>query len=338
MAEKPYHLFSSADFLEDADFMRYVKFKLREDTAFWENWKNSFPENIDEFDNAALQLSLILSSGEFPYTDLFKDNLLSEINNSINFYERKKRKQRFLKIMFSGIASLVLITAFIGWYALSTIVVHSGYGKKLTVQLPDGSEVNLNSNSTLSYPRAFNWRSDREVTIKGEGYFKVRHINTNPSLIDYGDRFIARTREMTVRVLGTEFNIKNRRTSSSIALIKGKVQVTSKRSGKTFVMEPGDFIDFDATGDKKSTSSFNDDKIAWLTGKIIVNQTSVNDILRDFEDLYGYKVVLDSPALGNKKIDGAISIKNEDNVLFMLKNILNVDVQKHGKTIYLKNR
>jgi ferric-dicitrate binding protein FerR (iron transport regulator) len=103
-------------------------------------------------------------------------------------------------------------------------------------------------------------------------------------------------------------------------------------------MQPGDFIHFDENGKKLTTALNAGNETAWLSGKIIVSQTTVNEIIKDFEDLYGYHVVLDSPALGEKKIDGTISIRSEETLLFTLKNILNVNIKKEGKTIYLKNR
>jgi ferric-dicitrate binding protein FerR (iron transport regulator) len=77
---------------------------------------------------------------------------------------------------------------------------------------------------------------------------------------------------------------------------------------------------------------------AWADGKIIATGMSVQDIIDNYEDTYGYRIVLDNPALAKKTIDGTISIGTEDNLLFMLANILNADIERQGKVIYLRSR
>lgn len=338
MTNKPYHSFQTDDFLADRDFLRFVKYSYPDDVLFWNNWVSQSPENTVAYQQALIQLKLILSDGEIAVPYSFRENLLTDINDSINQFERKKQMKWRRTIWLSAAASIVLIASCISWYFLSTVVIRSDYAENRLVHLPDGSEVTLNGNSTLSYPRAFNWKPRREVNLDGEAYFKVKHLNLTPEQIKRGELFVAVTDGVSVQVLGTEFNLKERRNQTNVTLVKGKIQVQSKKTGKQYILSPGDLIDFNERGDEVKLKESVETQTAWISGKLIVNQTKVIDILHEFEDLYGYKVILDSPALGNKKIDGAISIKSEESLLFTLKNILNVDIKKEGKIIYLKNR
>ncbi len=76
--------------------------------------------------------------------------------------------------------------------------VRASKGQKLDIRLPDGSRIQLNANSTISYPEKFAGEI-REVTLKGEAYFDVTHIPSRP--------FIVRTTYASTQVLGTSFNI-----------------------------------------------------------------------------------------------------------------------------------
>ncbi|MDR1455463.1 MAG: FecR domain-containing protein [Tannerella sp.] len=73
------------------------------------------------------------------------------------------------------------------------------YGSKSMVMLPDSSLIWLNAGSRLRYGSAFN-RSDREVLIEGEAYFKVSENKAKP--------FFVKTSTVTLKVLGTSFNVK----------------------------------------------------------------------------------------------------------------------------------
>lgn len=338
MTDKPYHSFETEDFLADDDFLRYVKFSFPQDIFFWEEWKLRNPLNLASFNEARMQLQLILSDAEIPVPTDFKEDLLKDINTTINYFERDRKRKLFNRVGLASIASLLLIGAFIGWYSISTITIRADYGQNRLVHLPDGTEIILNANSTLSYPRALAWKSTRAVDLDGEAYFKVKHLNVTPNQIQSGEIFIANTNGVAVQVLGTEFNLKERRNLINVTLVKGRIQVRSKITGKHYILKPGELLDFDKKGLEVRTGIPLETQTAWVSGKIIVNQTKVSDILKQFEDLYGYNVVLDSPALGDKKIDGTISIRSEESLLFTLKNILNVDIKKEGKTIYLKNR
>jgi len=75
----------------------------------------------------------------------------------------------------------------------------SPYGSKSKVILPDGSSVWLNAGSTLRYSSVFNVQN-REVYLAGEGYFDVTHNEQTP--------FLVQTSTITVKVLGTAFNVK----------------------------------------------------------------------------------------------------------------------------------
>ena len=92
----------------------------------------------------------------------------------------------------------VLIIGVIGarmWFAPVTLTVP--YGETASIQLSDGSMVELNSGSTIKYARSFG--DERRVSLQGEAFFDVEK-ETRP--------FIVETFNGSVRVLGTTFNVK----------------------------------------------------------------------------------------------------------------------------------
>lgn len=329
--------YSPSDLLNDRRFIRFVR--TGEGAEFWEQWLGDHGERASEFREAQLQLQVILSDHR-EFNNIHSALLWERIDNSIVSQRKRKQRTRLIAFATSGIAAALLagITAY--WYLTSVVTISTGNAQVNRLILPDGSQVTLNANSSLSYHRAFNFLQNREVELSGEAYFNVRHKNSSPQQIRRGDVFKVSTRYLEVAVLGTVFDVKARDKNNRVSLISGKVSVRS-RSGKQQVeLSPGQSVTLDSklrlsevrhTGISEATTS-------WMQGKLTVDQTTVAEIVTEFEYIYGYKVVLPDTSYGNKKIDGAITLSSEENFLFVLKNILDANVRKEGRVIYFDKR
>jgi len=89
-------------------------------------------------------------------------------------------------------------------------------------QLPDGSIVVLEKNSSLVIAADFG-KSNRLVTLKGKGFFKVKRNVQKP--------FLVRVGELVTEVLGTSFKVGAAENTKSIevAVVTGKVSVYLNR-------------------------------------------------------------------------------------------------------------
>jgi transmembrane sensor len=338
MQQINYKDFTVREFLDDMDFLRYIKYQNTADVFFWENWKAENPEKKGLVEVAELQMRIILSPPSiFPAQGL-EDVLWAEIQASIaklKASEKMKKRRLFYGVSMAA-AMFIIVLGF--WFFNSNVVIRTGFGEMKTVRLPDSTKIILNSNSSVSYPRSYSFQRIRKVEVAGEAYFKVRHLAVANNKPGFGDVFIASTKNFEVKVLGTEFNIWDRREKSRVSLINGSIEINSIVTGEKRKITPGEFAEADKHGNLIIARSVSGQASSWRDGKLLVNQASVKEILTAFEDLYGYRVILDDPALANKKIDGSISIKSEQGLLFTLSQILDVNVKKEGKTIFLIKR
>ncbi|WET71102.1 FecR family protein [Sphingobacterium sp.] len=103
-------------------------------------------------------------------------------------------------------------------------------GSALTVKLIDGTQVQLNSGASLTYPTHFDDHT-RTVSLDGEAYFDVTHDSSKP--------FIVQTKQTQIKVLGTQFNIASDLSKTKIltTLIKGKVAVAAGHNQQ--ILSPG---------------------------------------------------------------------------------------------------
>jgi ferric-dicitrate binding protein FerR (iron transport regulator) len=116
----------------------------------------------------------------------------------------------------------------------SVVVALNGERKK--VVLPDSTTVHLNSGSRLSYNKDFG-KGNRQVWLNGEAFFEVTKDAAHP--------FLVNTDRMTVKVLGTVFNVKAYNTKEDIetTVVEGKVEVSLKEGAeKKVILLPSEKI------------------------------------------------------------------------------------------------
>ncbi len=117
------------------------------------------------------------------------------------------------------------VAVILGAYLLSDFWLYThyetGYGEIRMVRLPDSSRVILNANSILTIPRFGFGSGTREVLLKGEAEFAVKHTTDHR-------KFVVRTPDkLEVRVLGTEFIVYSRDRGLKVVLSQGSVQLRS---------------------------------------------------------------------------------------------------------------
>ena len=103
-------------------------------------------------------------------------------------------------------------------------------GSTLKLRLPDSSIVQLNSGSSIKISSSYGI-SNRNVILKGEGYFEVAHNKQTP--------FIVEVKDAKINVLGTNFNLSGYDQDNHVkaTLISGSIAVNTI-SDKT-VIKPG---------------------------------------------------------------------------------------------------
>ncbi|MEZ4971114.1 MAG: FecR family protein [Flavobacteriaceae bacterium] len=117
---------------------------------------------------------------------------------------------------YLGIAAVValLFVATFLYFGNLNEEISTQYAERTNIVLPDASEVQLNADSQISYSKR-KWAKKRDITLEGEAFFKVAK----------GKRFTVTTENGTVTVLGTQFNVENRKDYFEVACYEGLVSV-----------------------------------------------------------------------------------------------------------------
>lgn len=178
----------------------------------------------------------------------------------------------------------------------NTIVVPRGGEYKL--ELADGTLVWLNSDSELRYPVKF-VGNQREVQLKGEGYFKVSKNPEKPFRVMVGD--------MVVKVLGTSFNINAYKDQDNIltTLVSGKVDIQDVTGESLVVMKPNQQVDFrhgQVVVKEVDVTRF----VSWLDGKFYFNDMTLENIMSQLQRWYDIEVFFTDEKLKSYPFTGVI--------------------------------
>jgi len=163
------------------------------------------------------------------------------------------------------------------------------------IRLSDGSEIWLNSTSSLSFPSKFE-KNKREVTITGEAYCKIAKQTNQP--------FIIHLANDTVTVTGTEFNVNTYNAHTiKVTLVNGIVHFASGHSkvkiepGLQAVAENGHIVQAPFPAEKT---------LSWRQGLYMFEAADLDEISAVLMRWFGIKTQLDDPSLAHKKFTGAL--------------------------------
>ena len=237
---------------------------------------------------------------------------------------------------FARIAAVIIpLFLFAGgmFYYLSPqnemIEVSVAYGEQKHLILPDSSEVWLNAGSTILYPETFA-KDKRLVMLDGEAYFSVKKDTASP--------FIVEASQLSVKVLGTRFNVKAYPNDEKITttLTSGKVEV-SVQSQPPHILKPNEQLTYDKKSSDIHISMIDtNDTNCWMVGKLVFTNASVGEIFRTLER--HYNTTIDNTAtIPTSKRYTVKFLKDEslDEILNILKDIIGFDYQQYEKKIVI---
>jgi transmembrane sensor len=194
--------------------------------------------------------------------------------------------------------------------------------KKIT--LPDSSVVTLNKTSQLVYPDRFAGNI-REVNLKGEAFFNVAHDKSKP--------FMIHVNGVTVRVVGTSFNIKSAGDSTEVIVETGIVQVMQQ--DVEVRLKPKQKVMVKAGKFKKSNTP-DDLYNYYRTQKFVANKTPLWRLVEVLNEVYHVNIVIDNKQLGNRTITTTFNAGSLDGILDVIKKTLSVQIIRKPHLIIIK--
>ena len=203
----------------------------------------------------------------------------------------------------------------------------------MSALLPDGSQVTLNTGSSLKIQNKF--RNDqRMVRLTGEAYFEVSPDPARP--------FIVNTDKIEIKVLGTSFNVDAYKDKNEIEVVvnTGRVAVTKEGDiTERLILKSGNRGTFNKS-DQSLKLFVNEDLnfLSWKTRQLVFENNSLEEIILTLNKIYHSNILITGDSLKKNRVTASFSNQSLDAILNVLAATLDMDIRENNGDIVLAKK
>ncbi len=221
---------------------------------------------------------------------------------------------------------------------------------EMSIQLQDGSRVILQPGAMLTYPNRF-VGTKREVQLYGDAFFDIAKNPGKPFLVYHGN--------LVTKVLGTSFNIKDKKNSqdAEVEVVTGKVEVyenpdiidRKKTRNNGVIITPNQKVIYVEEKNLFSTTLVDNPVpvITEVEGKDLTpaeirmrnfhfDKATIAEIIQLLHNAYGIEIEMENEGIANCQFSGDISEFDLFSKLDMLCQAVGIDYSVKGTRILLR--
>jgi transmembrane sensor len=184
--------------------------------------------------------------------------------------------------------------------------------------LPDGSHVEIGARTIVDVD--FSAALRRLQLREGEAFFRVKHDQTRPFVVDAG--------ELRIVAVGTAFNVRRSRGEVAVTVAEGIVEV-SGGSAPAIQAHPGEQLLFRDGGVQRSLIDPGI-ALAWRAGRLEFTGDSLESVVANVNRYSQRPIVLADPTLAELTFTGTVFVNSIDSWLDGLQQVFPVVVDRDG--------
>lgn len=205
------------------------------------------------------------------------------------------------------------------------------------ISLPDGSRVHLGAKSQLFVN--FTSQARYLVLEGGEAFFEVTKDPQRPFVVQAG--------QVTIRAVGTEFNVRRAMDQTIVAVTEGAVDVlpsprraTTSHASKAIRVVAGEQVSVGPVAAAVSVKQIDSKAVsAWQQGRLEFANEPLGMVIDTINRYSHREVVITDKAVNELRFTGTVSREHIDEWLFALSEIFPVDVRRVGnETVLISQR
>ena len=182
-------------------------------------------------------------------------------------------------------------------------------GKQFSIVLSDGSNVHLNSGSSIKYPINFLKGQQRQVFLTGEAFFEVAH--------DQVYSFIVNAQDLNIHVYGTKFNVSNypEDRDTEVVLVEGSVSLRENLvigDKPEVYLKPGYMGIYNRSDNNISQEEVNTSiYTSWMNGNLVFRNISFENIIQKLQRHYNVVIINNNKKLARETFNATIETEHE---------------------------
>jgi transmembrane sensor len=304
--------------------------------AEFARWRDSDPRHAAALHRAQATLHLLARLPETPTAAA----MLAEVDALCAARPKVVSFATIWRVGF-GLAAAACLAVFF-WPAKSTDGSNATYataeGRHRTLNLPDGSTLVLNASSKVAIDFQPNGRHVQLQT--GEAHFYVAKDAARPFYVSAGT--------VTVRAVGTAFNVRRQLDAVEVLVTEGKVQVTRDVPSGGSAAEPV----FLVAGERAFIDGISTDKIAGhqpdasavpigagpRAPRLMFDNTPLSDVVERFNRYSRVQMEIADPDLARRSVGGNFDADNAESFINLLSVAGDVRVERVSETRVLLHK
>lgn len=199
-------------------------------------------------------------------------------------------------------------------------------GEQRTLDLDDGSQVQLNTDSVLSV--SFTDSQRLLNLVQGEAFFRVAANRHRP--------FVVNTDAGTVTAVGTAFAVSKTTDGIKVTVIEGIVSVKEHQSQpeikpETRLVKADEGLILSQQGLSEVRSTNADKSLAWRNGLLVLENQPLTEAISELNRYLAVPVSAD-PSLAKLRVSGTFSLQSPESTLAGLATSFNLAQDNSGDT------
>lgn len=294
-------------------------------------WTESDANSLDAWLNESIDHQVAFYRLEFGWERTAR---LSALRSALPRKAKTKTRDWVgqLKLMAAVIAVATLCAGGVYQYVLAPkgMTYATSIGGRKILTLPDGSEIELNTNTTV---RIAADDTGRKVWLtKGEAFFQVNHDAARPFTVMVGDHKITD--------LGTKFLVRRQSDGMIVSLIEGSARVESLAAdakAQVAELKPGDIAHATHASVLVSHKKIAvlETQLGWRQGVLIFHDTSLGAAAAEFNRYNRQQLIVSDPSVAKLTVDGTFPSSRIETFARLARDVLGLRVENKGDRIVI---
>lgn len=289
------------------------------EASAFDAWLSAAPENPSAFDDA-LSVSRAYAAAAEPVARELAQRRPARVAVG---------RRAFLGVGAAAAAAAVAVLVVPDLRAPQPAIYATGKGERRSVRLADGSSIDLNGATRISVTLG---RDGRNVTLeRGQAVFDVTHDPRRPFVVAAGDR--------TVRVVGTQFDVRRLEGKLSVTVARGAVEVhpAPGTAGQAYRLRPGQrLVHLEGVEASQVAVAEVEQVLGWRSGRLVYREQPLSEVVADLNQQFDTPIRIEDAGLAGTPISGVLVLDNQESVIRRLALLLPLTAVRSDAGVVLR--